>query len=633
VLKNPRVLVAGLAALALVLGALIFRDVFVPSKNAASAVNLYTVARRTVTASVIGTGNLVPMTQSNVNFRVSGTLTAIDVRVGDHVTAGQVLAVIDPTAQQQALAAAQANLQVAEANLQAVETPLTSDQVNQLQHAYQTAQQTYNDTVAQVNLTNSADAAQVSADQNQVNADKQALTFDAIYQADQQALAAAKTALDAAIATFDADGCAAQAYPYSGTCATDFTTVSSDQLTVTTDQNALNALPTVLQANADQAKLNQDLAKQQQDRVSGQHSVNSAAAQVTSAKDQLTTQAESKPNQITAARAQVTSANTAVQTAQQNLAATTLTAPIDGNVNAINGVVGETVGPGQGSTAEAPGTQAPLPSTGASSSFMVIGNDSAMDVVVPFAESDASKVAFNQDAQVTFDAVPNLTISGKVIAVASSATVTSGVVNYYATITLNQTNKGLKEGMTSNATVVVNTASNALTVPNLAITRLGGQAYVNLYVNGQQVQTAIETGVVGDTYTEVTGGLNDGAQIVIPTLRVPTGTTTRGTGGAPIRIGGGPHCRRRSVHRLDPGGGARICIGGVLIRIGGARGERGKLRRQRAAERGRVRGHTDRREALRVVPRVVGIDDNVRCLRMPLEILCHVLPHWAPAQA
>lgn len=537
-LKSPRILVAGLAAIALVLGALIFRDVFVPAKNTASSVNLYTVSRRTVTASVTGTGNLVPMTQSNVSFRVSGVLTAVDVRVGDHVTAGQLLATIDPTAQQQALAAAQANLQVAEANLQSARTPLTSAQVTQLQNSVSMAQQTYNDTVAQVNLTNTQDAAQVTADQDQLNADKQALTFNAIYQADQQALAAAQATLSAAIATFNADGCATQTFPYSGICATDFTTVSGDQLTVSTDQTTLNTMPAVLQLNSDQTKLNQDLSKQSQDKISGQHSINSASAQVTSARDQLATQTQSKPNQILAAEAQLAAANTAVQTAQQNLDATTLDAPIDGNVNAINGVVGETVGPGQGTTAEAPGSTAPLPSSGASSSFIVIGNDSAMEVIVPFAESDAARVGFNQDVQVTFDAVPNLTISGKVVAVASSATVSSGVVNYYATITLNQVNKSLKEGMTSNATVVVSTASNALTVPNLAITRLGGQAYVNVYVNGQQVQTAIETGVVGDTYTEVTGGLNLGAQVVIPTLRVPSGTTTRGTGGA-VRIGGG----------------------------------------------------------------------------------------------
>ena len=539
-LKNPRILVAGLAALVLVLGSLIYRDVFVPTKNAASTLNLYTVARRTVTSSVIGTGSLVPMTQRNVSFRVSGTLSEIDVHVGDHVSAGQVLARIDATAEQQALAAAQANLQVAQANLQAVQRPLTSAEIAQLQHAYQTAVQTYNDTVASVNLANAQDASQVSADQAQLSADQQALTFNATYQADLQALNAAKANLSAAIAVFDADGCKSQTYPYSGVCVTDFATVSSDQLTVSTDQSAINATPAVMQMNTDQTKLNTDLTKQQSDRTNGQHSINAAAASVTNAKDQLATQTQAKPNQIASAQAQVTSAQASVQAAQQNLDATTLVAPIAGNVNSINGVVGDGVGPGAGVTPEAPGTEAPLPSTGASSSsFMVIGNDSAMVTVVPFAESDASKIAYNQDVTITFDALPNVTVNGKVIAVAGSPVVTSGVVNYYATISLDQTDKNLKEGMTSNATVVVSTATNAIVVPNLAITRLGGQAYVNVYVNGQEVQTGIETGIVGDQYTEVTSGLNPGMQVVIPALRVPSsGTTNRSTGGG-VRFGGG----------------------------------------------------------------------------------------------
>jgi macrolide-specific efflux system membrane fusion protein len=63
---------------------------------------------------------------------------------------------------------------------------------------------------------------------------------------------------------------------------------------------------------------------------------------------------------------------------------------------------------------------------------------------------------------------------------------------------------------------------------------------VNVYQNGQEVQTAIETGVVGDQYTEVTSGLTPGMQVVIPTLRVPSGsTTTRGGGGGAVRFGGG----------------------------------------------------------------------------------------------
>jgi HlyD family secretion protein len=456
------------------------------------------------------------------------------------VAAGQVLARIDPTPEQNALASAQANLAIAQANLQSAETPLTASQITQLRDNVANAQQQYNDTVAQVNATNTQDASQVTADQNQLTTDQQALTFNSAYQAAKQTLATDQTALQTAITQFNADGCKTQTYPYSGPCVADFTAVSAAQSKVSTDQVAVNTNSAAILVNADQAKLNQDTAKQQADASSGQRSINQASASLTSAQDNLNTQTESKPNQILSAQGQVASAQAALQTAQQNLANTTLVAPMEGVVNSINGVVGETAINGSGTTPEAPGTQAPLPTSGASSAFMVIGNINAMEVVIPFAESDASRLAFNQDTMVTFDAVPNLAISGHVVAVASAATVQSGVVNYYATVALNQTNPALKQGMTTNATVTVSKATNAIVVPNLSITRLGGQAYVNVYVSGKEVQTMIQTGVVGDQFTEITGGLNEGAQVVIPTLKVSTtsGGSRFGGGGSPVRIGG-----------------------------------------------------------------------------------------------
>jgi HlyD family secretion protein len=538
-LNRSRLVVAGLAIVALVLGTLIYRDMFVSSKNAGSALSLYTVTRRTVTASVTGSGNVEPQAQSNVNFKVAGTLTEIDVHVGDHVAAGQRLAAIDSTAEQNALGQAEANLATSQANLQSVETPLTQNQITQLQDNVATAQQTYNDTVAQVNLTNSQDSTQVTADQNQLTADQGVLSNSLTYQQDLTQLTTDKAKLQSATSTFDGDAtCKGVAFAsYSPQCLTEFTAVSNAQMAVTSDQGKVNV--DSMQVTTDQAKLNADTAKQQSDKTSGQRSINQAAASLTSAQDQLNTQTESKPNQIASARAQVLSAQAAVDTAQQNLNDTTLVSPMDGEVNSITGVVGENVSPGGGATPEAPGSQAPLPTSSTSSAFMVIGNVSGLEVVIPFAESDASRIAFNQSAQVTFDAVPNLTISGHVLAVASAATVTSGVVNYYATINLNQADPALKQGMTANVTVTVSKVTNALTVPNLAVTRTGGQAYVLVYSGGQQVQTPVDTGVVGDQFTEVTGGLNDGEQIVIPTVRVASGSgTTRGLGGGGFGGGG-----------------------------------------------------------------------------------------------
>ena len=541
-LNRTRLVVAALAILALLLGTFIYRDVFVGSKNTGSSVNLYTVARRTVTASITGSGNVEPQAQSNVNFKVAGALTEIDVHVGDHVSAGQRLAAIDSTSEQNAVDQASANLATAQANLQAVLTPLTQNQITQLQNAVTNAQQAYSDTVAQVNLTNQQDANQVATDQAQLSTDQQALSFNLTYQQDLQALATAKANYQSALATFTNDAtCTGVPFAnYSAQCLTEFTAVSNAQTAVTMAQGKVNV--DTFAVTTDQNKLNADTTKQQSDSVNGQRSINQAAASLTSAQDQLKTQTESRPNQIASARASVQSAQVALQTAQQNLANTTLVSPMDGEVNSINGVVGENVAPGAGATAQAPGSAAPLPTATATNAFMVIGNVSGLDIVAPFAESDASRLAVNQDVSVTFDAVANLTISGHVIAVASAATTTSGVVNYYATIALNQTNKALKQGMTANATVTVSKVTNAITVPNLAISHTAGQAYVYVYASGQQLQTPVETGVVGDQYTEVTGGLNDGEQIVIPTVRVTSGTGNNrggGFGGGGVRVGAG----------------------------------------------------------------------------------------------
>src|SRR5213080_3384558 len=314
---------------------------FVPSKNAASALNLYSVVRRTVTASISGSGNVEPQLQSNVNFKVAGTLTEIDVHVGDHVSSGQKLAAIDPSAQQAAVDQASANLATAQANLQAVLTPLT---------------------------------------QNQIAADQQTLSFNVTYQNDLLQLSTDKATYQTALTTFNNDAtCKGVAFAnYSPQCLSEFTAVSAAQTAVANDQAKVNV--DTAQVTADQTRLNTDTAKQSADRSAGQRSVNQAAASLTGAQDQLRTQTETKPNQIASARAQVANAQAALQTAQQNLNNTTLVAPMDGEVNSINGVVGENVAPGGGTTAEAPGTQAPLPTSAASNAFMVIGNISGMDV-------------------------------------------------------------------------------------------------------------------------------------------------------------------------------------------------------------------------------------------------------------
>jgi HlyD family secretion protein len=168
---------------------------------------------------------------------------------------------------------------------------------------------------------------------------------------------------------------------------------------------------------------------------------------------------------------------------------------------------------------------------------MVIDDNSSFVAVMPFAETDAARLAANQTVAFTFDAIPGLTISGHVLTISPSATVVSNVVDYYVSFVLNRTDPRLREGMTANASVTVAQADNAVRVPNAAVHTQGGTTMVTVLSNGQQVATEVVTGVVGDTYTEIKAGLNEGDRVVLPALRAATGGTTNG--GALVRGGGG----------------------------------------------------------------------------------------------
>ncbi|MGW9206396.1 efflux RND transporter periplasmic adaptor subunit [Embleya sp. NPDC055664] len=75
------------------------------------------VTKGTVMATVSASGSLSSPSDTGVAFTAAGKVTAVAVKVGDRVTAGQVLARIDPAQAQEALDAAKSAVSVAQANL------------------------------------------------------------------------------------------------------------------------------------------------------------------------------------------------------------------------------------------------------------------------------------------------------------------------------------------------------------------------------------------------------------------------------------------------------------------------------------------------------------------------------------
>jgi multidrug efflux pump subunit AcrA (membrane-fusion protein) len=85
-----------------------------------------TVAKGVVQSTVSGSGNLSPANTMNLSFGASGRVTKVYVKPGEHVTSGELLARIDPTAAEVDLAEAKASLQSAQDTLDDVESGTTT---------------------------------------------------------------------------------------------------------------------------------------------------------------------------------------------------------------------------------------------------------------------------------------------------------------------------------------------------------------------------------------------------------------------------------------------------------------------------------------------------------------------------
>lgn len=269
-------------------------------------------------------------------------------------------------------------------------------------------------------------------------------------------------------------------------------------------------------------------------------------------------------------------AKASYNSAVRQLDGTKLTAPFSGTILAVNGSVGgsssgSSSGSSTGSTGSsgssggggsggsgAGGGSGSTASSGTggstSSGFMTIADTSKLEVDGEFTEVDVAKIKKGQQSTVTFDAMPGADASGKVASIDQTAATSNNVVQYGVAVTLTDPPKGLRIGATGTVRVTTAQAADALIVPPAAVRTAGGRSTVTVMQNGKQVPMLVQVGIQGDQGTQVTSGLNEGDQVLIPT----TGTTG-GSGFPSGRFPGG----------LGGGGGGG---GGGAIRSGGGGG-------------------------------------------------------------
>lgn len=225
---------------------------------------------------------------------------------------------------------------------------------------------------------------------------------------------------------------------------------------------------------------------------------------------------------IKSAEIKVRSADFDYAKAKDDAAARTILAPISGSVTAVNIKVGDEVT--------------------ARGSLMTITNLEKLFAKVSLNEIDVAKVKLDQKATLSFDAVENLTLTGKVTDIDSLGTITQGVVTYQVKIALDSVDSRIKPGMSVSAAIVTDVRTGAIMIPNSAVKSSNGSSYVEMpnevlpdssvigSVNGVALNNPlrrqpVEIGLSNDTSTEIISGLKAGDQVITRTTTNSTGQT------------------------------------------------------------------------------------------------------------
>jgi HlyD family secretion protein len=131
-------------------------------------------------------------------------------------------------------------------------------------------------------------------------------------------------------------------------------------------------------------------------------------------------------------------------------------------------------------------------------------------------ESDLDKAKVGNAADVTFDALPDSTFTGKVVSVSPGLQTVSNVQAVKVVVKLDDTDQTvtLPVGASATVDVIAGQAENAVLVPVDALHDLGDGTYgVFVVENGTPVFKQVEVGLIDITYAEIISGVNAGDTI------------------------------------------------------------------------------------------------------------------------
>jgi HlyD family secretion protein len=435
-----------------------------------SADSVGAVTNVTVTDSIQTSGNLDATQLANLTWKTSGIVDQVDVKVGQKVKAGDVLATLKPDSVPATIASAQADLVAAKQNLEDVKNSNTASAQAQVtladaQTAYDTAKnkmdglkydratpEMISNAESQLTLAKQAmDKAQ--ANFNQVAGNPKNTPSTPLYAASNTRLYQAQKAYQSALANLNW---------YKGH------PTSSDVATIQADF-------ALAQAQLQDAQRNYDRLK------NGPTAEDIAAAQAK------------------------------VDAAQATVDSMAIIAPFDGEVLGVMTAPDNLINSGDAA--------------------VVVANPSTLKVDALVDETDIASVAVGDTADITMSAIPGKTFTGHVTMINPIGSTVSGLVKYTVTVSLDPTDVSPLFGATTDVNLITSAPRAMLAVPLGAVqTDSKGEYVMLLDSNGNAVRVPVTSdSVQGNVVALNKGDLKAGDQVEV--FSTTSNTTSNNRGG------------------------------------------------------------------------------------------------------
>jgi HlyD family secretion protein len=542
---------------------------------------LASVEKGTIITAVTGSGQVSASSQVDLKSKASGVVNYVGVKAGQTVKSGTLIASINAADAQKSVRDALVNLQSAKLSLQKLEEPADALSITQAQNSLASAQQTLSQ--AQDNLTKAYDDAltvisnafldfptivsglsdilyknSYAVGQNNMSYyDDQVKGYnmdvfiyqnsaDYDYQAAKTAYdknfldykATSRTADDNTIETLlsetnDTALLISQAVKSSD----NFLGFVKDQLTLHVKN--MPALLATHQAStaAYTGTVNSNLSSLSSSKNSIKNYKNSITSSELTIKEKTESlaslQAGTDVLDLQSSKLSVQQRQNAVYDAQSTFADYFTRAPFDGVIATVDVSKSDDIG------------------SGAAIATIITKQQMAE---ISLNEVDVAKVKVGQKATMTFDAIEDLTISGKVAQVDTIGAASQGVVSYGVKISFDTQDDRIKPGMSVNASIITDVRTDVLTVPNSAVKTQNNTSYVEMLdekattqVTGTQnvisasvpTRQAVTVGISDDNVTEIISGLNEGDKVVTKTTTVAAGSTSQTTAPSLLQSLGG----------------------------------------------------------------------------------------------